>query len=326
MNLEQTMGKSQKSLNQAKKDGGYFYFVSDKKGEQAALMVLDLAKDSDGTKTFRMGRSMLKEFKKDVRQAVYSQGKVVAGKTLTFEVTKGNAKPAIMKKAFKKSDALKNGLGSAFSLVKSAKVTAAADTTAPAKVTDQDANSEVKPEWKSNPKAVATQTELGLSDQEMVDLLAAEKAFNDRESAFETEEDEETLLQERQAETEARLDELSEKMGQMEEIRMTDPHGARMVEAMINTERIELAKANPISGNAFDQSNLAPEDLAFLNAAVSCGVELLLDRMYVVENELSALQKELLESSSENFATELEVQKSEFQSELAAIQRSLSVV
>ena len=318
MSLDLLMGRSQKSLLLAKKIGGHFYFVSDRKGANAALIVIDQRKDEDGAKTFRMGRGMLKEFKKDVRQAVYSQGNVLAGNKLTFEITKGNAKAAIMKKAFKKSEKLKNGLGAAFALVKAAQIRASAEETAASDVS-------VNLDWKANPETVATQTELGLTDLEMVDLLAAESAFNEYESALETKEDEETLLQERQAEAEAKLDEIAENMEQLEEIRVTDPHAARMIEALINDQRIELAKTNPVSGNAFDQGNLAPDDHEFFKAAVSCGVELLLDRMYVVEDELSVLQTELRESTSEAPVTELMARKKELQSELASIQQALIV-
>ena len=47
--------------------------------------------------------------------------------------------------------------------------------------------------------------------------------------------------------------------------------------------------------------------------------------MYVVEDELSVLQTEIRESTSEAPVTELTVRKKELQSELASIQQALTV-
>ena len=110
--LVAAMNATKKGLKAARSEGGYFYFLGDAKGKEAALIVFDKKKDSDGKKTLRIGRSLLKVFRKGGVKARYSYGAINPGSALVFSIEKGNAKPAILKFAFKKSTMLHDGVGS----------------------------------------------------------------------------------------------------------------------------------------------------------------------------------------------------------------------
>ena len=322
MQLIKSMALTQKGLKSAKDKGGFFYFVTDPKGEQSALMVLGVDKDPDGSTTFRKGRGLLKDFKgaHPGVKAAYAQGGIVSGSPLVFEVQKGNAKPTIIKKAFKKSPPLKTVLGGQMSLLKNAKIVMGG---AKEKVA---ANSKDLDDWKNKPETQRLIAELGLSGSEIEDLFLAEQAHAQYAAHLPTSLDEETLLQERQAETEVQLDQLSTMEEKAQKLMRSDPEGAQLLEAEINQKRIALAKNNSNGPDPFVEGQLNPIDKAVFQAAIQMGMELLLARLESTKQAIEiekALVARMNENNQEEAQARLEKRRSEVILEIEAIQEQL---
>ncbi len=295
-----SMAPTKKGLKAAQSEGGFFYFVSDAKGMESALIVHGKGKDGDGKKTFRIGRGLLKDFKSGKVKPFFCQGSIEAGSPLRFAIDKGTAKPTVLKNAFKKSDLLADGLGASLvGLLKSAKIgVAKAESSSTPETPDAPDTPDSKAaaisadelaSFRSKPEIAAMITELALSDEEVEELLVAEKAFGEQAKLLPRPADEEQALQERQAETEALLDELSKGAEELETLKSTDIEAARKLEQSLNDKRIELARKNAVGPNPFAEDALDGPDREALNAALLAGITLLIEQVKAVRSEVQEL-------------------------------------
>ena len=328
MGVLESMSATAKGLKGAKSSGGFFYFVSDTKGQNAALMVVDKGKDPDGKKTFRMGRGLLKEFKKEFRKGLYSQGEIkVAGSSVTFAITKGSVKPAIMKKAFKASDLLHEGVGASnIGVLKGAKITMAGqEDPEQLSASDQEARQKELETWRRANAGLIF--EMGaMSNAEIEELFDSEKAFAAYAKALPGSLDEDTTLQERQAETEALLDALAEGDKKLEGLKLSDPAAALVLENELNEKRLALAMNNPIDNDPFEDGVLSDTDKQSFSAAVRAGLELLFARVIDARQEIDNEQIRLDNLNSEDKEQalgELNVKRTNLTRELDAIQQQL---
>lgn len=335
MDFNKAMSLTPKALKTASNSGGFFYFVSDAKGEKAALIVFDRDKDSDGKKATRAGRSVVKDFKKEYGKALFSQGEIVSsGGKVTFVIDKGNAKPAVIKRAFKGSDVLHDGVGAALvSVLKGAKLqvgrskpepepesssSASTASTAPTAPTAPDPALEA---WSSKPEIQQMIAQLELDPQEVAEMFAAEAAFEAYQKALPRSEEEDTLMQVRLAETEALIDELSDGDALLSTLRGTDPAQALKLEGELNEKRIALAKSNPVGVDNIDSGELSPTDKQAFTASIRAGLELLLARAEqartTLETEHARIQQlpeEEKLAATERFAPKQEQIRAEIQS------------
>jgi len=294
MGIVDAMSNSTKGLKDASSDGGFFYFVSDQKGVNAAIIAFGRKKDGDGKKTFRVGRGLLKDFRKEHGKAVFSQGEIQPGSSIAFEISKGNAKPTAMKRAFKSSDLLHEGVGAAgVALLKAAKIRVGAPEsssgTAPTTSTETDATeapvevSEAAKAWAAQPSI----QDLDLDPSEIMEMFAAEKAFEAYNEAMPLSESEETALQVRQAETEEMLDSLTDGQAKLAGlIKAGDTEAARELEQELNTQRIALAQKTAIGPNPFDSDVLSQADQQAFTGAMFAGLQLLMDRLQQARREI----------------------------------------
>lgn len=324
MGLVDSMAATAKGLKSAKTDGGFFYFVGDAKGENAALMVLGRKKDADGKKTFRSGRGLLKEFKKEHGKGLYSQGEIIAGSSLTFSITKGSAKPGIIKRAFKKSALLHEGVGTALvGVLKGAKIEmSGADSSSRSE--EGTSESADLAAWKQRPEVMEMISDLELSDDEIAELFAAEAAFEQYADALELSPEEDTALQLRQAETEALLDELEQGALALAALREEGDQAKILAqEELLNNKRIELAQKNAIGPDPFSDDTLSRSDQESFRAAIRAGLALLLERVVRAQEAIDA-ERERLQSAPpderQRIEEDLSARRSELSTELDAIQ------
>lgn len=279
------MAPTRKGLSASARDGGFFYFVSDPKGQDGALIVQSAARDSDGKKTARAGRALLKVFKKDGVRPRYSQGKILSGKPLVFEIDAGSARPATLSAAFKKSSLLHDGVGAALAgALKGAKIRMAGqedsgDAAAAADTAGLDA-------WKAANPLVAD-----MSPEEAAELFAAEKAFSGYADKLPHPIEEEQAIQERLARTEEALDTLAAGAERLEALRDSDPQAALAVETEMNAVRVELAQLNANGTDPFESGELSGPDKALLDAAVFAGMKLLQARIGRAHERIRRLER-----------------------------------
>jgi hypothetical protein len=287
MGLVQLMSPTKTSISKIKSKGGFFYFLCDSTGANAAIMALDATKDSEGKKSFRDGRGLMKEFKKEFGKPKFSQGRIEAGKSsVTLVITKGNAKPAQMMRAFKKKNILHEGVGTkGVALFKSAKI-----------IMDSGSNEQVDTDTKTkgpSKKEVASFAnredikDLGLTTDEVVALMTSERTFSQYESALPSSSDELTEIQELQAATEQILDELKEGQELIEKYMLEgNTKAATQLHLELNDKRIDMARKNATGPDPFLNSELDGADKEALNAALYAGIELLRQRVEIIKSEL----------------------------------------
>jgi hypothetical protein len=308
------MGPTKTSISKIKSKGGFFYFICDSTGENAAIMALDSVKDSDGKKTYRDGRGLIKEFKKEYGKPKFSQGRIEGGKSVTLIITKGSAKPSQMKRAFKKKNILHEGVGpKGVALLKSAKIIMDGGT---------NENTEKSVGQKAlSKKDIATFEaredikELGLSNEELIALMTAEQSFIGYENALPSSADELSDLQELQAETEELLDELAQGQKQIEEyMNKGDEEAAKELHFALNEKRIEMARKNSTGPDPFLNSELDGADKEALHAALYTGIELLIERVQTINSEVN--NQEDIESE----------RRAEIDADLVAIRTQLQLI
>jgi|GEM_PF-3700325 len=292
MKIVKAMGITAKGLKGARSKGGYFYFIGDPQGNNAALMVYDKDKDADGKKSFRAGKGLLADFKKEFGKALYSQGEISVEGKLIFSITKGNAKPSIMKRAFKTSNILKEGIGNAgVSLLKSAKIKMAGAEPAPVNIDTTEMEA-----FRQNPQYAALLE--GLSEEEIAEVFLAEKAFAENYASLPSSQEEATELEEQQAETEKLITEIEELSNQIADLDPEDRQTARELENQLNAKRMEIALQNPIGTDMFDEDQLTGVEKELFSASIHVGLELLFRRLMEVQDEVEAEQIAL--DNSEN--------------------------
>lgn len=298
--LEKVMKDSQKGLTNAIKKGGHFYFIVNSKGDKAAIVVTDKGRDEDGQKAFRRGRTLLKVFKSEYGKGVYSLGEI--GKpdsVLVFSIKKGSAKPALMKKAFKFSSVLHEGVGKHAKTLKAAKIMMfEAETSAPETLEAFSAEQRTEFEaFENNPEMIELLA--GLSEAERLEVFAAQKDFEKQHVLMKTTEEEETKLEERQAESERLLVEIDKKQKEFEELTKKKGFFERKgnyekrlekvsaVEESLNELRLQLAQNNPVGSNLFSQGDvLAEADQRAFDAALRSGLQLLRQRAKKIEGKV----------------------------------------
>ena len=311
MSIVDSMSSTAKGLKNSKKDGGFFYFISDNRGTNAVLMAIEKKIDGDGKKTARSGRAVLKAFKKAHGKAVYSQGKLLlTGSGLTFAITGGNAKPSTMKVAFKRSALLHEGVGAAaVAILKGSKVVVDSgqddqdsDSPTPSAVVEDGALDA----WKADPDVQALLE--GLSGDEIAEIFEAEQAFNTRFPLLPDEEDEATAMQERLAETEAALKALAKEEETLKTLKTANPAEAVKLENAMQERRIALALENPIGSGTLDLDQLEGADLESFRAARRTGLELLRARVKVAQEQIQEEYKTISAlSDTERSGKELEL-------------------
>ncbi|MFT4979779.1 MAG: AraC-like DNA-binding protein [Myxococcota bacterium] len=321
MGLAESMDKTAKGLKDARSDGGFFFIVTDAKGVNAALMANGAARDADGKKTFRSGRGVLRDFKKEHGKCFYCQGEIIPGSTLIFNITKGTAKPTVIKRAFKGSEMLHEGVGSALiGALKGAKITMSApeESGAPETAAATEDQAALK-EWMAQPDIKRMAAELDMDESELQELFAAEQAFAAHAEALPRSIDEDTALQLQQAETEALLDALNKGIRELEALKSSDLDAALVREEQLNEQRVELARLNAIGPAPFDGDELSDTDKQALEAAVHVGLALLLGRLRKARAEID-IQVRQLDTLSPEQLTALDQDRQRLQRELDSIQ------
>ena len=291
MGIIDAMKGSKARLIKAKNSGGFFYFVGDAKGKNAALLVYDQGKDAEGKKTFREGRGLIGDFKKEHGKALYCQGEIITGSRLTFSIQKGNAKPSVVKKAFKASETLKQGLGGpAMSILKSAKiVVAGAEETVPTENSTVDISA-----YKNNPELKEILE--GLSDDEIREVMAADRSFQEKIAFLPSAREEASELEEKQGQTERMLDEIANARSAYEaelakaENNVSHRNKLLQMEEELKEKQIQLARLNSVGGDPFLEEQLEGPDLEALQAALRTGLELLQQRLVRAREETNNLR------------------------------------
>lgn len=290
MGLSILMKPTKDSIGKVKDNGGFFYFLCDTKGTNAALMVFDTGKDADGKRTFRQGRGLIKDFKAEFGKPKVSQGKIQAGTPVTFAITKGNVKPAQMKLAFKKSKVLHEGIGpNGIKVVKSAKVTMDAETVQKTKAKNNDgATNEPTPEMIHAFTEREDIKELGLINaDEIKALLQAEQNFQRYEEAFPDPNEEMEEIEEKKAEVEAALSQISTIEEEVKTLRDAGKdRAADKKQEKLDKAKIVLAQKNSTSKDPFAASELLEEDKILLDSAVAAGFEILIEQMKDIKLEV----------------------------------------
>ena len=267
--MTQKMAATRKGFKAASREDGHFYFVSDPKGKQGALIVHGVAADPEGKKTARLGRSLLQDARKNGERLKYSQGTVSAGSPLVFSITAGNARPTTIKAAFKGSQTLHDGVGSAAaSLLKSARIKATGQEDAPA---SSDAELDG---WRRQNAALIAEMG-GLTDAEVAELVQAEQGFTALAEALPRSLDEEARLEEQRAETEAAFTELQSTRDRLDELEPGDTEGRRALEAELDAQRQALAVKQSSGADPFLGDTLAPLEQELFFASVTAGMKLL---------------------------------------------------
>jgi hypothetical protein len=314
------MGKTPKGLRGAQDGGGHFYFLADSKGVEGALVVLSKDKDTDGKKTFRIGRGLLKDFRSGGVKPLYSQGEVAAGSPMVFNIQKGNAKPALISRAFKKCEMIHSGVGSALvGVLKGAKIAMAGGGSAPAPDSTEDASvSDEEIAWASTPEMKELIADLELSPEDLHDLYAAQKAFEAYAEDLPLSEDEDTALQLQQAETEALLDALAAGDEELERLKASAPTGEKTLalEDELNQARIALAQKSAVGPSPFNGELLSDVDRQALTASIRAGLELLLARIVTLRSEIA---KEHTMPSDQDDQSQREARHRELTSEMSAV-------
>ena len=309
--LVASMALTKKGLKASLKDGGYFYFAGDSKGTEGALIVFSESKDADGGRTKRSGRKLLKVFRSAGVTPRYSQGQISSGKPMVFSIEKGNLKPALMKQVFKKCTTLHRGVGQDMvSVLKSARFQMASQDTAedlPKRTaSEQAAHQEQVENWRKQNTALLA--ELGeMSSEEVEDLFAAEVALrilNSDDAAL----DEQTALEEEQANLEDDLIVLAADAERLTRTAGTNLDAALDMESVLNQRRAELSSKLANSHYPFGGEQLAPEDQELNAAVVHASAQLLMDQMLNIHDldtearsEMEAMSDEALGDALPDF-------------------------
>jgi len=320
MDLIESMSGTAQGLRSAASRGGHFYFVSDRKGQQAVLIAIGKDKDAEGAKTARLGRSVLRAFKKAHGACVFAQG-AIEPDPLRFVLGAGSARPSLLVRAFKKSPLLEEGLGAAARKLRSAKVTAGGQGAEP-----EAASGEAAAAWAASPRGKALVAELGLDEGDIRELAAADAAFQERADLLGSSAAEDEALQLQQAETEALLDTLRDGEDRLRALLAAGSHAeAGALERALNQQRVEMAIKNPSGPDPFDDTHLSAVDRQALLLALNTGMQLLLVRI----RALHATTRELrlaLEAPDipPEHARDLYTQREDVLSELLSLQTQLA--
>jgi len=312
-----SMGVTKKSLMKALTNGGFFYFIGDADGKAGALIVFDKKKDKDGKMTFRTGRGLLKDFKTGYGKPLYSQGEVTNTNGGTFNISKGNAKPAMLKKAFKKNPVLLKGLSAGVAgKLKSIKIKMASGGEEEEEATVDDAALKA---WADTPEVMALIEDMGLDADELKELYAAEQAFQTYAESMPSEAMEDSELELRQGEIEAGCDELNAMQSELSKL---DGDERAAAEDKMNQTRLELAMKCSHGPNPLASEDLTGEDLQFLTASITASIQLLLIRVGTVRKEM---QKEGPANNEEAEGSRVEQGKRLF-SELEAVTSLINMI
>jgi hypothetical protein len=312
-----------KGLKSSKEGGGHFYYVSDSKGVEAALIVMATSKDEKGSRTSREGRGILKAFKKCGR-AIFCEGSVsYESSKMYFSIDKGSAKPSIIKKAFKQCAMLHEGVGSSLvGILKGAKIQMAVAPSQPAEVLSEDDKQRRIDQWKVENAALSIEMEGDLSDEEILELFAAEASFkslgNESEELealeLEQEEKERTIrelenIEEEFEELEQTLNteieewkakkasgEDFEYVGDYENMLQAHLLKENIIRGKLKEKRLALASKIAVSSDTYDETSdkLSPQDKATFEHAMEVGFGLISDRVELlkadIQQELKILQ------------------------------------
>jgi hypothetical protein len=333
MGVLESMAGTAKGLRDAASGGGFFYLVTDAKGANAALVVLSEKKDADGKKTGRLGRSMLKDFKKEHGKGLFSEGRIESGSPVVFSITKGSAKPGIIKRAFKQSSLLHEGVGaSVLGLLKGAKIRMSAPDTETSSATPDASATEAVDEaglkaWAEQPEVQEMIEALGLSSEDLAEVFEAEQAFARYAESLPRPLEEETALQEQLAETEQLLDELALEAAEVARLQETDLEQALVLEDSLNQKRIQLAQRNATGPDPFASSELSAPDREALAAAVRAGMALLLQQVTALRAALSKLSTRLDGSADDPEAiAAITLKRNTLLQELGSIEQQFSAL
>ena len=327
--LVAAMSVTRKGMRLAHREGGHFYFVGDMKGTECVLIVFNKRKDKEGKKTLRIGRSMVRTFRKNGVKPFYSQGIVEPGKPTFFSIEKGNARPATLKIAFKKCTMLHEGVGNALvGVLKGVKFQMASKKkeevveVTPEQVEEREEELE---SWRRDNAEMLAEIG-GMSPEEVEELFEVEKDFEAYAQALSHTPAEDTHIQQRLAETEALLKKLNQDAGQMQKLKKTDITAALVLETKLQEQRGEMAQTIAVGGNPFDLERLADAEKEALNAMQTVGTQLLMDRMTALREENDRARAELESLSTEEYDRALqtfELKRSEMLVELETIQSQL---
>jgi hypothetical protein len=257
---------------------------------------------------------------------------------MVFSIQKGTAKPAMLKLAFKKCTMLHDGVGSAMvGMLKGVKFQMAAASAseekpdqarAPQKTTRNAIREQGLEDWRRDNASLIF--EMGeMTNEEIEELYEAEQGFADYAQTLPHSLDEDTLLEERQADLEADLSGLSAGAQRMAGLQETDLPAARALETQLNRQRAEMAQKIAIGGDPFDGGQLDDAEREALTVMRTVGAQLLIDRMNAIRDEnarererLAALPDEERGQAIERF----EDRRSQMLSELDTIMQQLSTL
>lgn len=278
-----SMASTRKGLMGAQSGGGHFYFVGDAKGSEGALIVYDTSRDRKGKKTLSAGRSLMKIFRDDkVTPLVYSIGTVQSGDPLIFNLTKGSAKPAQIRLAFKSAKTTLHQVTGMSLLLQGVRFKVAGQEEQTPASREQALN-----EWRCSPKNARMIAELGLSDpvdiEDLFDLAAADAAFDQYAKSLPHTLDEETRLEEARAGLESDLRALNEMSKTVVTLQGTDLSAALQVEETLNQRRAAMARTIAVGGNPFEGETLDSAEHEAFTAMTLLGAQLLTDRMRSLE-------------------------------------------